>query len=159
MPLGVGMAPGGSSSGGYGVPDSAAVPVNAVLPSPVTGFSQSSRALNPATNSYSFTPDGRIQGVATVPGMVQLALTTVVGSSAITTLGQSFTTIQEKGANYPSQVTSAISSALAYLVNQKLVQIISVSVADVASNPDGTICQLSWRDLTTGITHSQSIGP
>lgn len=159
MPLGAGACPAGSSSAGYGVPDSAPAPITTMLPDPTTGQSLTGRAIDPTTKSYIFTPDGRIQGLQTVPQLVQLALTTTLGSSCLSTLGQTFLAIKEKGDNYQQQVSNAITQALSALVNAKQVQVIAISVQQPPSNPDGAIAQVSWVDLTTGLESTTSVGP
>jgi len=159
MPIGAGGCPAGSSSAGYGVPDSAAVPNNALLPLPANGLPQTGRALNPTTKSYSFTTDGRVVGCPTVQQLVQLALTTIFNSSAQAGLGSKLSLIQEKGSDYGQQVTAAITDALADLVKDKLVQIVSVTVLQPSSSPDAGIAVLQWIDLTTGQQSPLLVGP
>jgi hypothetical protein len=159
MPLGAGACPVGSSAAGYGVPDRAFAPNNAMLPGIRTGLSQSGRFIDPTTKSYAFQADGRLKGVSTVPQLVQIALSTVLGSSAVATLGQTFSLIAEKGPDYQRRVTSAIESALANVVKQRLVQIVSVDVQLYPAAPDAGVATLKWRDLTTGIVNVNSIGP
>jgi hypothetical protein len=149
MPTGAGFAPAGTSGAGYGVPDKATVPNNALLPDVRTGLPQTGRNIDPVTKSYTYTADGRIQGVGTVRQLVQLALITIRGSAVIADLGQEFGQIQEKGPNYIQQVTAAANRALASLVRAKMVQVVSVVVRDLVSNPDAGTCELKWRDLTT----------
>jgi hypothetical protein len=159
MPIGAGGAPAGSSAAGYGVPDRAFVPNNAVLPDLRTGFSQTGRAIDPTTKSYSFTSDGRLRGVATVPQLVQLALSTIRGTAVISTLGETFTQIQEKGSDFAARITNAVNLAMADLVKQVLVQVVSVTVQQPPSNPDAGIAIIKWIDLTTGVTNINNIGP
>jgi len=159
MPIGAGGCPAGSSSAGYGVPDKANVPNNAILPLPINGLPQTGRAIDPTTKSYTFTADGRIVGAPTVQQLVQLALTTVQGSSCIPPLGQTLSLIREKGTNYAQQVTAAITNALANLVKNKLVQIVSITVQQYPSSPDAGIAILQWIDLTTGIQSPYIVGP
>ena len=159
MPIGGGAAPAGSVSAGYGVPDAGTANINRPLPSPIDGSSLTGRLINPVTKDYIYTADGRAQGQATVPQLVSLALTTVLGSSAIPTLGQTFSTIQEKGPNFTAQVTSAVQSALAALIKAKQVQLLSVTVQEYPSNPDAGLATIKWRDLTTGVVQQSAIGP
>ncbi len=159
MPLGAGSCPVGSSAAGYGVPDKAFAPNNAVLPGIRTGLPQSGRFIDPTTKSYVFLTDGRLKGVSTVPQLMQIALTTVSGSSAVAGLGQSFTTIAEKGSDYQRRVATGVAAAVADIVRQRLAELISVDVQVPDSNPDGGICRIQWRDLTTGIVNVNTIGP
>lgn len=159
MPIGAGACPAGSAAAGYGVPDSAAVPNNATLPDVRSGLPQTGRAIDPITKSYYFTADGRLQGVATVPQLVQLALSTIRGSSVVPGLGQTFMQIQEKGANFAQVVTAAITTALADLTTRKLVQIVSVDVQQPPSNPDAGIAILKWIDTTSSKLNISNVGP
>lgn len=159
MPIGAGGAPAGTSAAGYGVPDKAFVPNNAILPDLRTGVAQTGRAIDPTTKSYTFTSDGRLRGVGTVPQLVQLALSTIRGTSVIPTLGQTFMQIQEKGSDFAGRVTNAVNVALADLVKQQLVQIVSVTVQQPPSNPDAGLGLIKWIDLTTGLTNINNIGP
>jgi hypothetical protein len=158
MPSGAGNAPAGSSSAGYGVPDVAPNPLTGPLPDLRTGQPCTGRFLDPITKDYRFASDGRLLGMGTVPQLVQLALTTTFGSSCIPSLGQRFTLIQEKGANFSKQLTSAITNCLSDLVTRKLVQIVSVTATDPGTNPDAGLGVLQWLDLTTGIEQPTTIG-
>jgi hypothetical protein len=159
MPIGAGGAPAGSSAAGYGVPDRAFVPNNAVLPDLRTGFSQTGRAIDPTSKSYTFTSDGRLRGLATVPQLVQLALSTIRGTATIPTLGQTFMQIQEKGSDFAGRITNAVNLALADLVKAQQVQVISVNVYQPPSNPDAGLGWIKWKDLTTGLQDTTKIGP
>ena len=159
MPIGAGGAPAGTSAAGYGVPDSGTVNINVPLPSPITGASLTGRLIDPVTKDYVYTADGRAQGQATVPQLVLLALSTVLGSSAIPTLGQTFSQIQEKGPNFKAQLTSAVQNALAAVIKAKQVQLLSVDVQEPPSNPDAGIAIVKWKDLTTGVVQTSAIGP
>lgn len=158
MPLGAGFAPAGTSAAGYGVPDSATVPNNALLPDVRTALPMTGRFINPATGDYSFTADGRIQGMATVPQLVLLAIMTVQGSSVIPTLGETFTKIQEQGPNLAQQMNAAMTNALSDLVKRKYVKINSVTVQQSPSNIDAATILMKWTDLTTGLEYNNTVG-
>lgn len=159
MPIGAGGCPAGVAAAGYGVPDTANVPNNAILPDANTGLPQTGRFIDPATKSYQFTADGRLRGVPTVQQLVQLALTTVRGSACLSNLGQTFAQIQEKGTNFQKQVTASVTQALSDLVNNKQIAILSVSVQNTPGKPTASIGQVTWVDLTTGLQDTASIGP
>lgn len=159
MPIGAGAAPAGTSAAGYGVPDAAFAPVNAILPAVRTGLPQTGRAIDPASKSYVMQVDGRLQGMATVPQLVGLAVTTIRGSSCLPTLGQTFSQIQEKGTNFVQQVTAAIQTALAGLIANKQVSLGVVSIVQSPTTPDTAIVQFTWTDLTTGLQSTTNIGP
>lgn len=158
MTIGAGAAPGGIAPGGYGVPDAATSPINAPLPLPQNGLPQSGRAIDPTTRDYIMGSDGRLQGVDTVTQLVQLAITTTLGSSAMPTLGQSFAQVKEIGPGFIQQVTAKVASALAPLVNQGLVELVNVQVTQSQQNRDAGIVQFAWRDLTTNIQYLTPIG-
>jgi hypothetical protein len=158
MPQGAGKAPAGAASAGYGVPDAAYVPNSAILPDVHSGFAQTGRFINPVTGDYRFTPDGRLMGMDTVPQLVLLALMTLRGSSAIPTLGSTFSQVQEKGPSFLAQMRSVVNVALGDLVKKKMVQIDSVATSEPPSNPDAGIVTLLWTDLTTDLQHSNVVG-
>ncbi len=141
------------------MPDSAAVPNNAILPDLRTGFAQTGRAIDPTTKSYTFTADGRLRGMGTVPQLVQLALSTIRGTAVVSSLGQTFMQIQEKGSDFAQRVTSAVNLALADLVKQNLVQIVSVTVSTYQSSPDAGIAIVKWLDVTANIVNTNNVGP
>ena len=159
MPIGAGGAPAGSSAAGYGVPDAAFVPNNAILPAIRTGLPQTGRAIDPVKKDFIMQADGRLQGMGTVPQLVQLAVTTILGSSCLPTLGQSFLQIQEKGTNFAQQVTAKINDALADLIQSKQVKLVDVSIDQPPGVPDAAIVKFTWIDLTTGLQNTTSIGP
>lgn len=160
MPIGAGFAPAGSSAAGYGVPDAAPIPGIAPLPDTKTGLSQTGRFIDPVTKDYAFGPDGRLYGMATVPQLVQLAITTTRGSSAVPDLGEEFTKIQEKGPAFPRQLASSVGNCLSDLVKRKLVQVVSVVATEPSArgNPDAGIATLKWLDMTTGREMDTTVG-
>lgn len=160
MPRGAGFAPAGASSAGYGVPDAPPMPSTAPLPDQQTGVPQTGRFIDPVTKDYAFAPDGRMYGMGTVPQLVQLALTTTFGSSAVPSFGERFTLIQEKGANFQQQIASAVANCLADLVKRKLVLIKSVQGIEpgLQGNPDAGLGIVKWVDLTTGIEQPTTVG-
>jgi hypothetical protein len=158
MPIGAGYAPAGTSSAGYGVPDAAAVPNNAILPAILTGLPQTGRYINPQTGDYVFTSDGRLMGMDTVPQLVLLALTTTLGSSALPALGETFTLIREQGPNFGQQLTATVNAALADLVRRKFVKVNSVTTQQSPSNPDAGTVLVKWSDLTTGLSYTNTVG-
>ena len=161
MPIGAGACPAGSSPAGYGVPDKAFAPNNAILPGVRTGLPQSGRAIDPKTKSYYFASDGsgRLQGMATVPQLVQLALSTIKGSSAVAALGQTFSEVKEKGSDYAAQIDKRVRLAFADLIKRNLAQVQSVTVNQPPSNPDAGLAIVKWVDLTTGLVNTDNVGP
>jgi hypothetical protein len=148
MPIGAGFAPAGFSLAGYGVIDTAEAPALIPLPDPTTGQSQTGRLLSvPVPGGkgmdYSFTPDGRLQGMPTVRQMVLIAVEDL-----------DFSSIQTKTPNYRSEVARIVAAALAPLTTQKLLLLKAVVILDSAQIPgmnvSASICEINWFDLTTG---------
>lgn len=141
MPVGAGGCPAGTSQAGYGVVAGAPAPDETPLPDPSTGLSQTGRYIDQTTGDYTFTVDGRVQGMPTVYQLVLLAIENVKLSS-----------LTEKGPNYRQVVTAILQDALADLVASQQVEIRSIVVIDLqpGQNPDATVAMLFWRDLTTG---------
>lgn len=159
MPLGAGAAPAGSSSAGYGVPDSATVGNATLLPDLRTGMSQTGRYIDPTTKSYVFTADGRLRGLGTVAQLMQLAMSQVRGSSCVPDDGQTFGTIREKNFDFRNRIAAAVASATAKITKQGLVQVISVDLVEPTAKPDAGVATVAWRDLTTNTFDRTTIGP
>jgi hypothetical protein len=157
--IGAGFQPAGLSSAGYGVPSGATSPNGATLPDATTSLPQTGRFINFQTKDYSFTSDGRIQGMGTTEQLVLLALTTVFGSSADPALGQMYTSIQEKGTNFQQQATSAVQSALSDLIKRGFITLDGVGVLEPPGNPDAGAILVAWTDLATGTQNTNSFGP
>lgn len=152
MPVGAGGCPAGAVPAGYGSVDQAPAPVLVPLPDPITGLSDTGRAIAPqnaaqGAGDYSFTPDGRLVGMPTVNQLVLLAIENLDLSS-----------ITEKGANYAARVTALIQGALAPIVAQKLLLVRSISVLPTP-NPDGSIAMVYWTDLTKGTPQQTAVTP
>jgi len=159
MPLGAGACPAGSSAAGYGVPDKGTQPNSSILPDALTGLPQPGRLIDPTSQDYVFTSDGRLEGFGAVDQLVQLALRTQIGTSAIATLGIDMTQATEQGADFQRRVATMVANALGPLVNQKLVQIVSVTLQQTPSNPDAGVAIVKWRDLTLGTENETTVGP
>ena len=145
--LGAGLCPAGSSAAGFGVPTVATSPINVPFPDAQTGRTQGGYQVGLTSGDYSFTSDGRVVGVANVKSLVQHAITTTFGSSAVPNFGLQLPG-GDKTSGYKQRIESRLRNALAGLVAQNLIQIVSVSVADMPNNSAGTIGTLTWRDLT-----------
>ena len=160
MPIGAGLAPAGLAAAGYGVPDTTTIPNNACLPDPLTGLPQTGRLLDPITKDYVFTADGRLQGTPTSRQLMQLAVRTTLGSSASPTLGMDMSGVSEKGGDYSRRVASAVSSAVAPIVQRGLVTVNSVTIQDAAQSgaPDATIATVLWTDNMTGQQFTEVLG-
>lgn len=150
MPLGAGFAPAGFAPAGYGQPDPAATPVNAILPDALTGLPQPGRLIDPTTGSYQFTSDGRLIGVSRAQQLVQLAVRTLLNSSALSSLGVDFSKLKEQGPNFQAQVTNIVTNAFAPIVNQEIVALVAVTATQYPNIPDRVTILIKWRDLSQG---------
>ena len=149
---GFGIAPYGTAPYGLGTPLTAAGNEGNVLPD-ATGKSQGSRAINSATRRYEFDSNGRAKGQNNTQQLVQLALLTALGSSAMPRLGEA-PMGGVIGANFVQRRKTSIQTALADLVNRKLVSIVSIEV-DTSRRPILTLVR--WRDLTSSIEQQIAI--
>lgn len=151
------MAGFGSSplgTGPYGVGTPATSSANAGLPlADDFGASQGSKYINPRTRSYERDANGRTKGMPNVPHLVQLALLTTRGSSAMTTLGDEAPG-GVIGANFVSRRQASIRQSLTRLVDDNMIEIVAIEVyAD--NRPVFTLVR--WRDLTTTLEHEARI--
>lgn len=149
MPIGAGFAPAGTSPAGYGVPDSAPALVNGILPDQITGRTQPGRLIDPISKSYVYTSDGRVIGVGLAQQQVQLAVTTLLGSSVIASLGMDRSKLQEQGSNLLQTVTGIVTDAFAPIVAQNIASLSSVAISQSPCNPDRAVILIKWVDLTT----------
>jgi len=157
--LGAGAAPAGIAAAGYGLSSSATAPQNAVLPDPQSGLPQTGRAIDPATGDYILTADGRTLGMSTAQQLVQLAISTTLGSSAVASLGQALSAIKEKRPGFQRQAATAVQAALANAISSGVIALLSVKVIEPKTNPDAAVIEFVWKDLTTGIVQPpQQIG-
>ena len=104
--------------------------------------------IDPITQDYVFNSNGRIVGGNGIQQLVYLALVTVLGSSAVTTLGQDFTSIKTLGTNYPSIIKGKAQQALQSLIDAKKIQLIDV-IVNISGTNRSTI-DIKWKDLATG---------
>ena len=157
MPIiGAGISPAGTSPAGIGFYSGLAASPTTILPALTTGIGQTGRLLNPATGDYTFTSDGRVNGEATVPQLVKLALITVYNSACVN-IGIDFTNTKVKHKGFANTVRTNISTAMSNLVNQNLVQIVSITVYDIPL--DAVLGVLTWVDLTSSVKYTSPIGP
>lgn len=136
------------------MPDNGTQPNNATFPALQTGLPQTGRYINPATNSYAFTPDGRTQGMSTVSQLVYLAIKTARGSAALSPsatqpLGLDLSNASEQGPDFERQMSAAFNAALSPIVRQGLITVLGFQFLPV-DNPDGAAPLVLWRDNTTG---------
>lgn len=154
MAIGMGVAPMGNSSFGFGIPDSILGPNSKLLISSNDGQAKTTRNLDPLTGQYKIDSLGRVEGTDTVPQLVMLRAKTVRGSSTIANFGQSFTSIDRIKDNIVAQVTNAVNVAMDDLVKGNLITINSVTVERFGMS--GAIIVMKWTDLTTKLEQKTS---
>jgi phage gp46-like protein len=106
---------------------------------------QSSRVINPITQDYELNSNGTFVGQSVVQTSVYLALFTTFNSSAVSGLGNQFLTLGVITPNIEKKVFNLTQQALASLINQGLVALVSCSVSAVN---DSVTCDVNWQDLT-----------
>jgi hypothetical protein len=123
------------------------------------------RKIDPVTRQYDFDANGRVVGQTTTQQLVLLAFSTVAGTSAMTTLGQTLRRIQVIGPDIVRQVTTILTAAVQPYIDQKLLAILSISVVGRTGNgpgglpTGGIVASVRWRDLVknTDQTTTQSL--
>lgn len=153
--MGFGMSPLGSAPYGWGSPAGAPVQGGIVFPDSTGTKSLDCRGINQSTGRYDFDSYGRIKGQASVPQLVQLALKTVLQSSAVRTLGTDWNALKDIGDNFAKQFDGAVRAALNSLVTQKLVAILDITSQRI--NTTAVFGRVRWQDLTTTLEHTSEI--
>lgn len=106
---------------------------------------QNSRYINPTTKDYELSPNGNIKGMSGIQQLVLLALTTDLGSSSQTNLGNLLSSIKVIGPATKTNATNFVSSALSNLINNNQ---ISLEKVDVQIQSTRILIQILWLDLT-----------
>jgi hypothetical protein len=138
----------GSTPYGIGSPVGSSARGGTILRDEKTGMPQGSRRLNPATRDYSIDSNGRALGANNVRALVELALATVRGSSAMVALGQTIGSIDRIGASFRYRIRDAVAGAVKHLTDRGLIEIQRTAVEDIS--PGKVLVRVFWRDLTTG---------
>lgn len=145
---GIGKQPAGGTPFGIGTPATAPPIGGVILRDPITGSSTGSRRLDPITKDYVVDEFGRILGMNDVQQLVELAVSTDRGSSAVRTLGQELKKIDRITDNFVRRVTSTFERALKPIVDAGLIEVRSITVTKDAV-PGRAFAVVVWRDLTT----------
>ncbi len=142
---GFGLAPFGLSPYGYGSPALANPNVGLIFKKTDNSIG-SNRFINPETRDYMIDEDtGRLVGQDAVQQLVYLALVTVKGSSAVTNLGQSFTSIQVKTQNVDIIIKNEVNLALKKLIDKKQITLNDVFVEFVNG---AALIRVVWTDIS-----------
>lgn len=151
---GFGSIPFGSGSYGLGVLVSAPIAGTKPLVDPATGRASGSRAIDPRTGDYVF--DGvQIVGMDDVRQLVLLRLKTTSGTAGVQSLGNTLKSIDRITSNIARRVDSILRRAVADIVAQGLIEVLSVDV-DVV-RPGVVFARFRWRNLITGLDDTESV--
>lgn len=150
---GFGSQRAGSTSAGLGAPAIGQSMPGVVLRDPATQAMSSSRGIDSVSRDYLYdVANGRLIGMDDVRQLVQLALSTEIGSSAMRSLGNELRRIDRITSNFERRVNDAIAAALSDLIARKVVALQDVVIQRFAATK--TFVRVEWRDLTTGVEHS-----
>ena len=150
---GFGTQRAGSSSSGTGGPAIGQSMPGVVLRDPATQAMSSSRAIDSVARDYQYDAvTGRLLGMNDVRQLVQLAVSTDKGTSAMRSLGNELKGIDRITSNFERRVTDALNGALSDLISRGLVSIADIVIQRIG--PTKVFVRLEWRDLTTGVEHS-----
>lgn len=158
---GFGHQPAGSSSAGWGTPGLADAPCGDILRDPSTGRRMGSRRINPKTRDYEMDACGRIVGDHEIRHLVQMAVHTLQGSSAMRALGLSTTGMSRITGDFERRLLNAVSNAVAHLVDAKLIEVVGISEYRASTSGglrEGQVyARFRWRDLTTKQEHEEFV--
>jgi hypothetical protein len=158
---GFGRQPAGTSSAGWGTPGLADVPCGDILRDPATGARMGSRRIDPRTRDYALDGCGRILGDGDVRHLVQMALHTVQGSSAMRALGLNTTGMSRITGDFQRRLLGAVTTAVQHLTDAKLIEVLGIS--DFRSGAQSGLregqvyARFRWRDLTTSQEHEELV--
>lgn len=149
MPVGgFGSTPFGSGPYGLGMPVIGTPATGQLFADAQTGTIGTGRKIDPGTRQYAFDDAGNPVGQDTVPQLVQLAYSTVKGTSILPDLGESYTELETIGDDFQERLTALATAPVQYLIDDKRLEILSVNVDRIG--PSGARISVSWRDKTTG---------
>jgi len=145
---GAGGSAAGVTNGGFGVNFHAPIPAPHLFDDPFSPSHLDGRRIDPVTRDYTINPStGSIYGMTAAQQLVELAFTTVLGSSAVSGLGNDILSIQKITDSFANDVTQKIRTALSDLVNRNVITLISVTVDRVRTN--GGYFVTRWIDNST----------
>lgn len=149
---GFGLQPAGASPAGLGTPSQAPPRGGVLFRNRSSGESLHGRFIDPRTRTYVFDSYGRTVGMTAAQQGVLLAVMTDLDSCAVREIGNRLKTIKTFGASFNRELQNVFTNALARLVSNGLVEIVSVEARRVGTM--GAYVHLRWRDLSTGQIHT-----
>lgn len=148
MSGGFGSSPFGTGPYGYGMPSSGSPATGQMFADAQTGTIGSGRKIDPGTRQYVFDDNGNPVGVDTVPQLVQLAYSTVKGTSILPTLGESYSELETIDDDFQERMNALAIAPVQFLVDDKRLEILSVTIDRIGTS--GARIAVNWKDLTSG---------
>lgn len=162
MALGAGLQGAGVTSAGFGTPATATVPAGGFLRDERTGETLGAPRIDPRTKDYVLDTNGQVLGVNYVRHVVQMSVQTERNTSVIQEMGQRLKAIDRITPNVEQKILATLTEALQPLINQGLIEVVGFSGFVAGDGTNGlargaVYGRLLWRDLTTGIEHTEFI--
>lgn len=148
MPLGLGPY-------GLGTPAVAAPQGGATL-SDHSGVQRGSRFIHPVTRDFAVDANGHKIGMNDKRQLVQLAVSTELGSASVRSLGNRLKSIVRISDNFAKQVDNVLRTALAHLTNKNTITILSIDVNRLKSQ-GGAYARLRWMDPDSGDEFAEDV--
>ena len=142
--LGAGQASAGISYAGYGTPATTDKKVGALFQKSNNEIG-TVKSIDPIKRDYKINSSGQLAGMNLVQQQVYLALTINKGTSASPNLGSKLNRIQLLSSNVDVEIEFAIKEALSDLLNNNIINIISISID---KNNLTKYIKVLWEDLT-----------
>lgn len=152
---GVGIQPAGLTPAGVGTPSVGTANMGVVMRSATDGTIANARNIDPGTRQYVIGTNGRITGMTSTRQLVQLAVSTTLGSSVVKQLGNDLSRVDRITDNFARRVSDVFTIALASLVARKLIAINAIDVQQVQGSRAYAL--IKWTDLSTGLEESLPI--
>lgn len=140
---------------GVGTPAVGTANAGSVMRNANDGSIANARSIDPGTRQYVIDSNGRITGTTSTRQLVQLAVSTTLGSSAVKQLGNDISRIDRITDNFARRVSDVFTKALAPLVTRKLIAINSIDVQQVQGSRAYAL--IKWTDLSSGAEESLSL--
>jgi hypothetical protein len=112
--------------------------------------------INPVTKDFELNDNGLFKGMSSIVQMVQLALTTNLGSSVDSGLGININKIKVINASLKTDISGYVNSALTRLISANLISLQKVDVKRESTNK--IFISISWLDLTENTAFTTQLG-
>lgn len=145
---GFGSNAAGSSFSGVATPQTSDGPSGGLFLDATTGRTLNCRKLDPVTGDYLYNADGRAEGDSSMSQIVQLAITTAIGTSSVLGFGEDRSSIDKITDDYQQRSFVSVQAALQRYIDAGLVALLSVETEQLSDRRVQR--RIRWRDLTTG---------